>query len=333
MKPPISYFGSKSRLAPWIVQMFPAHRVYVEPFAGSGAVLFAKPPSTHEILNDVDDLLVNFLRVLRDRPDDLEVACRSTPYSRVEFEACADIAVAVDDLERARRWWVRSSQSFGQVATTATGWSVSIQRGSNNARSVWNRLGRFAEAAQRLGTVVVENRDALEIVEQFDAADGVIYCDPPYLGETRTSMRDGRRPGGDYRHEFDTPEQHEQLAARLRAAKAAVFVSGYPSDLYEDLYAGWSKVERRVLRRVSNGRSGRQYHATEVIWSNQAINDRLDLWGASQATDDDLRPGFAWRCLDCTWRSRARGAVAYEQVRTHQTVTGHALSCDEVLAP
>lgn len=278
MKAPISYFGSKARLAPWIVSLFPDHRVYVEPFCGSGAVLFAKQPSTHEILNDVDDHLVNFLRVLRDRPDDLEVACRATPYARSEFAACAEIAG--DDLERARRWWVRSSQSFGRVATSATGWSVSIERGSNNARSVWNRLGRFADAAARLGTVVVESRDALEVVDRFDAVDGVIYCDPPYLGETRTSQRDGRRPGGDYAHEFHTPEQHEALADRLRRARAAVFVSGYPSGLYEDLYAGWARVERRVLRRVSNGRSGSQHHATEVVWSNQALDDRLDLWGA-----------------------------------------------------
>lgn len=44
------------------------------------------------------------------------------------------------------------------------------------------------------------------------------------------------------------------------------------------------------------------------------------------------RPGFAWRCIDCTWSSRARGAVAHQQVRTHHTVTGHALHCREVLA-
>lgn len=280
MKPPISYFGSKARLAPWIASMFPPHRVYVEPFCGSAAVLFAKRPSTHEILNDVDDLLVNFLRVLRDRPEDLEVACRATPYARSEFEACADVAGAVDELERARRWWVRSSQSFGQVATTATGWSVSILRGSDNARSVWNRLGRFAETAERLGPVVVENRDALEVIAQFDAVDGVIYCDPPYLGETRTSQRDGRRPGGDYAHEFHTREQHVALAEALRSARAAVFVSGYHSPLYDELYDGWSRVERRVLRRASNGRSGSQHHADEVIWTNQAIDDRLNLqWG------------------------------------------------------
>src|SRR4051794_15717834 len=71
LKPPIPYFGGKARIAPWIVSLMPPHRVYVEPFAGSAAVLFAKARATHEILNDVDGEVVNFFRVLRERPEDL----------------------------------------------------------------------------------------------------------------------------------------------------------------------------------------------------------------------------------------------------------------------
>lgn len=44
------------------------------------------------------------------------------------------------------------------------------------------------------------------------------------------------------------------------------------------------------------------------------------------------RPGFAWRCLDCTWRSRSRGPAAHEHVRIHHIVTGHALACREIVA-
>jgi DNA adenine methylase len=58
LRSPIPYFGGKSRLAPWIVSLFPAHRVYVEPFFGGGSVLFAKRPSSIEIVNDLDGAVV-----------------------------------------------------------------------------------------------------------------------------------------------------------------------------------------------------------------------------------------------------------------------------------
>ena len=271
----MAYYGGKSRLAPWIVSLLPRHRVYVEPFAGSAAVLFAKPPSTHEIINDLYGDVVCFFRVLREQPEELEVACRLTPYARDEYLAADLDEEGLDDLERARRWWVRSSQSFAQTAKIGTGWSTSVQRGSNNARSVWNRLGRFAAAAERLGAVTIENRDALEVIAAYDVDGGVIYCDPPYLGSTRTSVAGGRRPKGDYAHEFAAPEQHETLAETLMRCRATVLVSGYPSALYDELYEGWSRVERQVLCRASNGRSGRNFHRTEVLWSNRSLDDGL----------------------------------------------------------
>jgi DNA adenine methylase len=286
VKPPFAYFGGKGRMAPWIASLLPPHRVYVEPFAGSAAVLLAKRRSTHEILNDVDGHVVHFFRVLRDQPDELEHALRLTPYAREEFDGVdpdVDIHPGLDDVERARRWWIRNSQSFAQTGTSSTGWATSIQRGSNNARSVQNRLGRFGDIAERLAGVVIENRDALWVTEHYDSPDGVVYLDPPYLGATRTSMRDGRRPGGDYAHEFDSIEHHRALADVARAATATVIISGYPSPLYdEDLYAGWDRIERRVLRRSSNGRSASQCHATEVLWSNRRIDaGHLDLRAAT----------------------------------------------------
>lgn len=271
MKTPVSYYGGKGRLAPWITGLFPQHRVYVEPFAGSAAVLFAKPRCVHEIINDVDGGVVTFMRVLREQPEELERLCRLSPYARDEYDLADPDADDLTDLERARQWWVRSSQAFGQVATRDTGWSVSIQRGSNNARSVWNRLERFAAAAERLAGVTIENRDALHVIEAYDDPRGVIYCDPPYLGSTRSAMAEGKRPGGDYRHEFHTDDDHRQLAEALTVARATVFLSGYDSPLYAELLDGWHRAERRVLRRVSNGRSAANPWVNEVIWSNRPL--------------------------------------------------------------
>lgn len=272
MKPPVSYYGSKARLAPWIVSMFPPHHVYVEPFAGSAAVLFAKDRAVHEIINDVDRGVVTFMRALRDHPEELETLCRLTPYSRDEYDDAWPIPDGAPDLERARLWWVRSTQAFGQVAKRNTGWSVSIQRGSNNARSVYNRIERFAEAAERLAGVTIENRDALEVITRYDHRRAIHYVDPPYLAETRSALAGGKRPNGDYLHEFKEIDQHRALAEVLGRCDGLVLLSGYDHPLYEELFAGWCRTERRVLRRISNGRSAQQPHATEVLWSNRPVH-------------------------------------------------------------
>ncbi|GAB3201793.1 DNA adenine methylase [Nocardioides hungaricus] len=271
--PLVPYHGGKGRLAPWIVSLLPPHRVYVEPFAGSAAVLLAKAPSIHEVLNDIDGNVVTFYRVLRDRPDELERVCRLTPYSREEF-ARADLAEGgLSDLERARRWWVRTNQSFAHTGSTRTGWSTSIKRGSNNARSVLNRIDRFAAAVHRLGTVTLESMDAVEMIERYSVADGVIYADPPYLVSTRSTMT--KRPSGDYVHEFASEDDHRRLAEALRASRATVLLSGYHSPLYDELYCDWYRTERTVLRRTSNGRSASQVHTVEVIWSNRAVDTQV----------------------------------------------------------
>ncbi len=220
-------------------------------------------PATHEILNDIDGDVVNFFRCLRERRLELERACRLSPYASEEYRAVVHAADAdVEDLERARRWWVRSSQGFGGIAKEGTGWSTSIERGSNNARSVWNRLDRFAAAAQRLGTVTIENRDALEVIARYDRPDGLIYCDSPYFGETRTSIAGGRH--GDYPHEFHTRADHVALARVLTVAKATVLISGYPSALYDDLYHGWWRTERSVTVRAGTSSAGARV-ATEAV--------------------------------------------------------------------
>ena len=100
VKPPFAYYGGKTTLGPKIAALLPAHDHYIEPFAGSLAVLLAKAPTTWETVNDLDDLLVNFWRVLRERPADLAHVAMLTPHARSEYAAsCEDISQVDDELE------------------------------------------------------------------------------------------------------------------------------------------------------------------------------------------------------------------------------------------
>ncbi|MPZ66778.1 MAG: hypothetical protein GEU83_15145 [Pseudonocardiaceae bacterium] len=110
--PPFAYFGGKTLLAPKVVRLLPDHEHYVEPFAGSLAVLLAKPPTGMETVNDLDGDLMTFWRVLRDRPGELTRSCALTPHARAEHQGGYD-RDGCDDLETARRVWVMLTQGRG----------------------------------------------------------------------------------------------------------------------------------------------------------------------------------------------------------------------------
>jgi DNA adenine methylase len=262
------YFGGKIRLADRLVDLMPAHGHYVEPFSGSLSVLLAKPPAPHETANDLDGHLQNFWRVLRERPDDLIRACSLTPHSRGEFADAQrwsrnDFA-GVDDVERARLVWVQLTQGRAGVRT-ASGWRH-YQNPSGSSGSMPDYLSgyvaRMPPAVRRLLSVSLECRPALEVVSDYGRHPGVLlYVDPPYLDETRSS--------GVYKHEMGTHGEHMDLAAALRGCVATVMLSGYASPLYEELYDGWHRREIAT----ATGQGGVWQSRTEVIWCNRPFPD------------------------------------------------------------
>jgi DNA adenine methylase len=278
VRPPFTYYGGKMGLARRIVDLLPPHRSFIEPFAGSLAVLFAKHPARHEIINDRDDALVAFWRVLRDRPGDLERVCALTPHARTEFDA-ADLDAAVDDLELARRFWVRVNQSFAKTSGQRTGWSITTARSQSVPGSILGRLGRFSAAAERLAGVSIEHCDAAELVDRLATPDTVIYADPPYVHATR--QRDGVGKGGDYRHEM-TDAGHRRLADALRATPATVVLSGYAGDLYDDLYGDWWHCDFAVTAHSSHAVATSRAGRVERIWSNRDLAGGRLPWGVDQ---------------------------------------------------
>lgn len=245
-------------MAKTIVNHLPEHRHYVEPFAGSLAVLLAKPASKLETVNDLDAEIVSFWRVLRDQPEELARLASLTPHSRLELELSRDRA-DLTDLEHARRVWVQLSQ--GRTGTLRkTGWrffSNPSGTSSSMPRYLQGYVDRIMPAAERLRNVSLECRPALDLIEKYGTeSEACIYADPPYLGETRATG---------YREELLDSDSHETLASALNACRSAVVLSGYASPLYEHLYAGWRKVEVKSGTGQSNG-----YHErTEVLWINR----------------------------------------------------------------
>lgn len=278
MKPPFPYYGSKTRLAPWIVSLMPDHRTYVETHAGSAAVLFARRPAPVEVINDIDGNVVAFFRMLRDRCKELSEALALTPYARAEYLAADLDESGLDDLERARRYFVRATQGFNAAGTGRwAGWSNGIRNGSTcDAHTVAHTVDQLHVFAERLRRVVIEQRPAVEMVAAYDAPDALMFVDPPYLASTRRSL--GRTGPKDYAYDTSSDDAHRELATALHAARSAVLLCGYASPLYDELYADWYRVTRTVTCPSSNRRGSIAVTAEEVIWSNRALGYQPNLF-------------------------------------------------------
>lgn len=252
---PITWFGGKSALAERIVQVFPAHATYVEPFGGSMAVLLAKNPSPVEVYNDIDAGLVNLFRVVRDPVlmERLREALEFTPYSRAEFNAAHE--ADSDPVEAARRFMVRQRQSYSGVNRV---WGFVIDDANHKATTIrrWEKgIEVLRDVCKRIRDVQIEQDDWRTVLRRYDRKQTLFYLDPPYVPETRVQ--------GKYTHEL-TMADHAELVQALLAIKGKVVLSGYRHECYAPLESeGWQRLEWDVPCMVVPKCKSRR---TECLW-------------------------------------------------------------------
>jgi len=265
-RPPLRYFGSKSRLAPWIIRHFPPHRSYSEPFGGGANVLLQKPRAPVETYNDLDGRVVNFFRVLRASARELIEQLELTPYARAEYELALEPCPG-DPLEEARRFFVAGWMSIGgqRGACTPGNWRYikSLSRKTGKSPAGYWRFDHLYAVAERLMGVQIECRDAFYLIPHLDTPQTLHYLDPPYVHAQRS------RPDHRYSNEMSDAD-HERLARIAHELEGYCIISGYPGELYADLYElhGWQRRDASV--RVNSSRANRQAATarTESIWLN-----------------------------------------------------------------
>lgn len=262
-RPALRYHGGKWRIAPWIIRHLPLdHTCYVEPFAGGGSILLRKDPARFEVLNDIDGEIVNFFDVLRNQTAELLRQIQLTPFSRAEAIRAFEESGGTP-MQRARRIFIRSWQSMGGPRTQRrSGWrfSVGATGAARSAVEEWGNNAHLYAVAERLKAVQLESDDAMKIIPRFDAKATLFYLDPPYLAETRS--RSWRRHA--YTNEMGEAG-HVALAELLNGIQGMAVLSGYPSQLYEDLYEarGWAVVKREAV-------TDKAARRTECLWINPA---------------------------------------------------------------
>lgn len=289
-KPPISYYGGKQKMAHNIVPLMPRHTVYVEPFAGGAAVFFAKPwPDVRntdhyrEVINDTDERLVNFYRVLRDHGSEFAHRMMLTPYSAAEHQVAKDLTIGDDEIYAACRYFVNINQSFANKVSG--GWGRGVY--SRNLAATWvNRVARLPEYIDRMHGVYIACDDALKVIRQWDSPQTFFYCDPPY-------------PGTDCGHyKGYTVDDFRQLVEALDTCQGSFILSNY-AQADVSMPDGWERHEFKAHAssrgRVGYDRSKKMDESaqnrarTEVVWRRLArVEPR-----------EEIRKMYASGAFDC----------------------------------
>lgn len=271
----VHWFGGKGRLCKSISKHLPSGRVYVEPYGGAASMLMRIRPYPVEVYNDLDDRLVNLMRVLQDRAQSRELFRRLklTLYSRAEFVRALGIMAApmLNPVDYAWGFFVVQNQGVSVDRCKSPGnWSRVFVSGSGiskNCSTFRRRVALLPAMIQRLRGVQVDNRCALEVIRYWDSPDTVFYVDPPYVYGTRTK--------GTYVHECDD-RHHQELVTLLNNIQGRAMISGYQHPIYDELSDRYRRIEIKTacyaaIRGRKSGLQGKgaalkKVPRTECVW-------------------------------------------------------------------
>lgn len=244
-----------------LVPLIPKSQVYCESYGGAASILFNLEPRPVEVYNDIDDRLVNLLRVLQD-VQSFDRFCQRlyfTSYSLEEFRKALAILddPSADREDAAWAFFVAQTQGFGGWVPKYEGnWGRSFvsSRGMATTVSSWlSRLENLQAWHERISRVQIDSREALEVIRYWDGPATVHYVDPPYVLETRRFEDEG---GHSYRYEPDE-DYHRRLVETLLDCEGAVVMSCYDHPVYAPLeQSGWSKSQWKTSSSAAGRKRG-----------------------------------------------------------------------------
>ncbi|QTE21063.1 DNA adenine methylase [Polaribacter cellanae] len=260
-KTPITYYGGKINLVSEILPLIPEHTIYTEAFFGGGAIFFSKPPSEAEVINDTNNMVVNFYEVVQTDFEALKTKIEATLFSRASYT----VALAI---YRMPHLFDKIQQSWAFYIGTNMGFSCQIgswgyDKYSKRVKAFQNKKLAFNEEIfKRLENAQIENNDALQVIKSRDAEDAFHYIDPPYFNSNM-----GHYAGY-------TEKNYRDLLELLSNIKGKFLLSSYPSEILETFIQknGWyTKTFDKPLsakKAVAGKSRGRKL---EVLVANYAI--------------------------------------------------------------
>lgn len=266
MRTPITYYGGKQGLSGRIISMIPKHRIYCEPFFGGGAVFFAKGKSEIEVINDKNEMLINFYQICRKKFNTLQKMIQCSLHSESDFLKAKDIynkRIESNDIEKAWALWILSHECH--AANFHGGWRYcNGTAGTHLGRVLRIKREEFTDKlSDRLCEVQISCRDALKVIKNRDSDETFFYLDPPY-------------PGASQGHYYGFSEKDlADLLMLISELKGKFILSNYWTDTLK--YAveryGWNYKEVDVTTHSAVNKVSRK--STEVMVYNYELEPTL----------------------------------------------------------
>jgi len=262
-----------------ILPLIPHHRLYVEPFVGGASVLFGKRPALSEVINDVNDVLINFWRCCQTRFDDLQREIRLYLYSERQFHQARELLrnPSDDAVKNAAAFWFVCLTAYLHMHRSATMNMTKVAEHGPQSRVLANKRDSFVhDICDRISTVHIQCKDALDCIRQWDCDDAFFYVDPPYYNSCCCGL--GHYTESDYRALLET----------LSNIKGRFLLSSYPSALLDEAVARnrWSTRQHTCFLHASR-RSGRTktecltYNyippQTEIVFAPDVVDDCVEM--------------------------------------------------------
>jgi DNA adenine methylase len=247
---PLPYIGGKNRLATKIISMLPEHTTYVEAFAGGAQVLFHKPPSAVEVLNDLDFDVVNFFRVCQWHYQEFIRYLRFCLASRTlhELHVKTDPAT-LTDIQRAGRFFYLQKNSFGGLILRPKFHYGVVQPSNFNPERIPVII---EETHRRLARVQIESLPYEQVLQKYDRPTTCFYLDPPYWGPKL------------YRFNL-TEDDFRQLAERLGKLKGRFILSLNDRPEVREVFKGF-RITQCTIAYTAKQNASRRYG--EVLITN-----------------------------------------------------------------
>lgn len=273
LRSPLKWHGGKSYLARRIIARLPEHETYVEPFIGGGSVLLNKPPAAREVAGDLNAGLIQFWYDLQqDKKDPARY-----PFNGDSLEFLPDLvdllgynegvflsakegryAEARPRFGPSLDFLIRNRFSRGGLGKDFA-WSDRLRGGQPGDANAWETIkGELPAIVERVRRVEFHCCDAVQLIRSNDSIGTLFYCDPPYLSETRTVKKA-------YQHEM-TRDDHAALLGALKACRGMVFLSGYRNPIYDEVLAGWKRIDFEIANHSGQGKT--KQRRVECLWTN-----------------------------------------------------------------